>query len=338
MREPRVSRSRSTAAWPLLGESGLGEDIPHAHHRIHRRTATSAARLARARRGERLRRRAQQLARSGVAGRRWSRSSGRTAARRPPVEAAQAGDIVVVTVPLKNYRSVPVEPLAGKIVIDTNNYYPQRDGHIPELDNESTTTAELLQAHLPSRRSSRRSTTSTRPSSPRTESRRARGTAARSSSPATTPAAKATVTPPARPVRLRHRRRRPAEGRLAHPARHARLRPAPDGGGTAPRPRRCRGTRISGETCSPLSPSEFGHHPEFGPARAATLGRLDDRTRKRGRDGRGFTGPRSFWRDLRAWTRRTRTLATSIVVRAFTYFTTSRASARDDEDARGRRR
>jgi len=66
-----------------------------------------------------------------------------------PVDAATAGDIVVVTVPLKAYRSVPVEPLAGKVVIDTNNYYPQRDGHIPELDNESTTTAELLQAHLP---------------------------------------------------------------------------------------------------------------------------------------------------------------------------------------------
>jgi 8-hydroxy-5-deazaflavin:NADPH oxidoreductase len=65
------------------------------------------------------------------------------------VEAAEAGDIVVVTVPLKNYRDVPVQPLAGKIVIDTNNYYPERDGHIAELDNESTTTAELLQAHLP---------------------------------------------------------------------------------------------------------------------------------------------------------------------------------------------
>ena len=64
-------------------------------------------------------------------------------------DAAKAGDIVVVTLPLKNYRQVPVEPLAGKIVIGTNNYYPQRDGHIPELDNESTTTAELLQAHLP---------------------------------------------------------------------------------------------------------------------------------------------------------------------------------------------
>ena len=69
-----------------------------------------------------------------------------------PVEAAKAGDIVVVTIPLKNYRSVPVAPLAGKIVIDTNNYYPQRDGHIPELDNETTTTAELLQAHLPQSR------------------------------------------------------------------------------------------------------------------------------------------------------------------------------------------
>ena len=65
-------------------------------------------------------------------------------------DAAKAGDIVVVTVPLKSYQAVPVEPLAEKIVIDTNNYYPQRDGHIAELDNESTTTAELLQAHLPS--------------------------------------------------------------------------------------------------------------------------------------------------------------------------------------------
>lgn len=64
-------------------------------------------------------------------------------------ETAAAGDIVVVTIPLKHYRSVPVAPLAQKIVIDTNNYYPQRDGHIAELDSESMTTSELLQAHLP---------------------------------------------------------------------------------------------------------------------------------------------------------------------------------------------
>ncbi len=66
-----------------------------------------------------------------------------------PVEAAKAGDMVVVSVPLKSYRQVPVEPLAGKVVIDTNNYYPNRDGHVRELDDESTTTSELLQAHLP---------------------------------------------------------------------------------------------------------------------------------------------------------------------------------------------
>ena len=64
-------------------------------------------------------------------------------------EAAQVGDLVVVSIPLKNIRDVPVQPLAGKTVVDTNNYYPQRDGHIRELNDESTTTAELLQAHLP---------------------------------------------------------------------------------------------------------------------------------------------------------------------------------------------
>ncbi|MGE4053838.1 MAG: NADPH-dependent F420 reductase, partial [Vicinamibacterales bacterium] len=64
-------------------------------------------------------------------------------------DAARAGDIVVVTIPLGKYRTVPVAPLAGKIVLDTNNYYPERDGNIAELDNESTTTSELLQAHLP---------------------------------------------------------------------------------------------------------------------------------------------------------------------------------------------
>jgi predicted dinucleotide-binding enzyme len=64
-------------------------------------------------------------------------------------EAAAAGDLVVVTVPLFRYSEVPVEPLAGKIVIDTNNYYPQRDGHIAALDDESATSSELLQLHLP---------------------------------------------------------------------------------------------------------------------------------------------------------------------------------------------
>ena len=59
---------------------------------------------------------------------------------------------MVVTIPLKAYREVPVEPLRGKVVIDTNNYYPQRDGQIAELDDGSTTSSELLQQHLPESR------------------------------------------------------------------------------------------------------------------------------------------------------------------------------------------
>lgn len=66
-----------------------------------------------------------------------------------PVEAAEAGEFVIVTVPLKAYREIPVQPLIGKIVVDTNNYYWERDGRIAALDAGQATTAGLLQAHLP---------------------------------------------------------------------------------------------------------------------------------------------------------------------------------------------
>jgi len=66
-----------------------------------------------------------------------------------PAEAAEAGDFVVVSIPTKAIAEVPVEPLAGKLVIDTNNYYPQRDGQIAALDSQQTTVSGLLQQHLP---------------------------------------------------------------------------------------------------------------------------------------------------------------------------------------------
>ncbi|ROQ39669.1 hypothetical protein EDF46_1301 [Frondihabitans sp. PhB188] len=66
--------------------------------------------------------------------------------------AGEAGDVVVVTVPLKAIEQVPVEPLAGKIVIDTNNYYFERDGHIAALDEGTDTVSEMLQRHLPTSR------------------------------------------------------------------------------------------------------------------------------------------------------------------------------------------
>ncbi|PRY69552.1 hypothetical protein B0I08_102228 [Glaciihabitans tibetensis] len=64
-------------------------------------------------------------------------------------DAAANGEIVVVTVPLAGIPSVPADLLAGKVVIDTNNYYFERDGHIESLDSASTTVSQLLQDHLP---------------------------------------------------------------------------------------------------------------------------------------------------------------------------------------------
>jgi 8-hydroxy-5-deazaflavin:NADPH oxidoreductase len=69
-------------------------------------------------------------------------------ARAATGEAAAGSEIVVVTIPLLAYQSVPAAPLAGKPVIDTCNYYPQRDGQIAELDSKSLTSSELLQRHL----------------------------------------------------------------------------------------------------------------------------------------------------------------------------------------------
>jgi 8-hydroxy-5-deazaflavin:NADPH oxidoreductase len=63
-------------------------------------------------------------------------------------EAADAADWAIVTVPLKALDAVPVEELAGKIVLDTNNYYWERDGHIAALDDKKTTTSGMLQEHL----------------------------------------------------------------------------------------------------------------------------------------------------------------------------------------------
>lgn len=64
-------------------------------------------------------------------------------------QALDFGDVVVVTIPFGKYKELPVEGWEGKIVIDTNNYYPDSSGKIAELDNNSTTSSELLEQHLP---------------------------------------------------------------------------------------------------------------------------------------------------------------------------------------------
>jgi predicted dinucleotide-binding enzyme len=73
-------------------------------------------------------------------------------ARAATTAEAAAADLVVLSIPLKNVGQVPAELLGGRIVIDTSNYYPQRDGQIAALDDLSTTTSQLVQSQLPASR------------------------------------------------------------------------------------------------------------------------------------------------------------------------------------------
>ena len=66
-----------------------------------------------------------------------------------PEEAAAAADFAIVAIPVTTVDQVPAEPLAGKVVIATINYFPQRNGHIAAIDNGTTTAPGILQAHLP---------------------------------------------------------------------------------------------------------------------------------------------------------------------------------------------
>lgn len=63
--------------------------------------------------------------------------------------AAEAGDFVVVAVPLKLTNNMPAATLAGKVVIDTNNYMPWRDGNYSIVDEWFKTEHELRQEQLP---------------------------------------------------------------------------------------------------------------------------------------------------------------------------------------------
>src|SRR5882762_7171441 len=67
--------------------------------------------------------------------------SGRIGSTVASLAIAKGHDVV-----LSNSRRP--ETLADQVAIDTNNYYPQRDGQIAELDSVQTTSAELLAAHL----------------------------------------------------------------------------------------------------------------------------------------------------------------------------------------------
>jgi 8-hydroxy-5-deazaflavin:NADPH oxidoreductase len=58
-----------------------------------------------------------------------------TGARPATVEdAVREAELVIVAVPLRAVRELPAEAFEGKVVVDADNYYPGRDGQIPEIE------------------------------------------------------------------------------------------------------------------------------------------------------------------------------------------------------------
>jgi predicted dinucleotide-binding enzyme len=57
-------------------------------------------------------------------------------------EAVEGADVVVITIPVKNIPDLPrdlfAKAAANVVVVDTGNYYPQRDGHIEPIEQGTT--------------------------------------------------------------------------------------------------------------------------------------------------------------------------------------------------------
>lgn len=64
-------------------------------------------------------------------------------------EAAVAADFAILAFPYAPTSRLPIEELAGKVVIDNNNYMVWRDGRFPEVDSGRKTIHELRQDQLP---------------------------------------------------------------------------------------------------------------------------------------------------------------------------------------------
>jgi predicted dinucleotide-binding enzyme len=63
-------------------------------------------------------------------------------------DAVEESDVSVLTIPFNRLHDIDPAPFKGRVVLDTNNYYPTRDGQITELDDNLTTTSQLVQQHL----------------------------------------------------------------------------------------------------------------------------------------------------------------------------------------------
>ncbi|HET9111866.1 MAG TPA: NADPH-dependent F420 reductase [Ktedonobacterales bacterium] len=67
-------------------------------------------------------------------------------------EAIARGDIIILSIPLRKYRTLDPDTLAGKVVIDAMNYWVEADGHMPIMEASDRSTSEVVQGFLPGAR------------------------------------------------------------------------------------------------------------------------------------------------------------------------------------------